>query len=107
MWGINTIRGAMIASVLYGLLFMYCVHGAIKGDIFLPGKHPALGLSGIHVSGIAAWALVVSSGALLISAPLSMWRLRRYEIGVLSKAIKALQWTAGLSLLAALFLNAH
>src|SRR6267378_3042681 len=59
-------RSPIVTGVVLGALFMYCLHGAIVGDLAIYSRNGP----DIHLHGLAAWLVTLSP--VLISASLSV-----------------------------------
>jgi hypothetical protein len=60
----------LVAAAVFGVPFTYCLHGALRGELFL-GRYTFFG-TGTSVSGLIAWAVTTALGLLWLGVSLQL-----------------------------------
>jgi hypothetical protein len=55
--------GLLFTLLVFGALFLYCVHGAAVGDLYVPSRRGP----GVSLRGVAAWLVVAAPVALCLA----------------------------------------
>jgi hypothetical protein len=65
----------LVAAVVFGIPFTYCLHGALRGHLFL-GNYKFFGPDS-QVSGLTAWAVTMALGSLWLGVTLHLGLIPR------------------------------
>jgi hypothetical protein len=79
----------LLTAVLFGSIALYCIHGALMGDLYIPNRHS----EGVHLYGMSAW--------LITGSPIAFYLALLIRAGFVSIRSGGLQFFVELLLLIA------